>query len=63
MHFSGFLITGNLPRDELALVVATFLKITFPFWTAITAVVGGSFLAQYLASEAEPLKNFEFLLD
>lgn len=42
------------PGDGLAI---TLSKRTFPFWTAITEVVGGSFLAQYFASEAEPLNN------
>lgn len=33
------------------------LKTTFPLWIAITSVVGGSFLAQYLAIEVHPLKT------
>lgn len=37
--------------------IGSLLKITLLFWIAITEVVGGSFLAQYFAREAAPLRD------
>lgn len=50
----GSLHDKTIPWDGLA---TSLSKTIFPSCIAITAVVGGSFLAQYLASEADPLNK------
>uniref|UniRef100_A0A0A9HDX1 Uncharacterized protein n=1 Tax=Arundo donax TaxID=35708 RepID=A0A0A9HDX1_ARUDO len=49
---------GSAPSGGLG---ASLTKTALPFWMATTVVVGGSFLAQYLARQVEPPKEY-FLL-